>query len=110
MLLRGPVVESERERRVGRGGDEREVDDPPHARRHRRVHRGDVLGDPVGGLGRRDEEEHVGARERGEHSRAVGVAASRHAHLGAFELRGAGGVAHDEALTGGALGQPAGDA
>ena len=31
-------------------------------------------------------------------------------HLGAVELRGTGGVAHDEALAGAALGQPAGDA
>ena len=69
-----------------------------------------MLSDPVGRLGRRNEEEHVGALQRGAQPLPVGVAAGGLVHLGAVELRRTDGVAHDEALAGAALGQPAGDA
>ena len=64
MLLGVEVVAAEREDAVGRGAEERGVDEPAHAGRRGGVDHRAVQRDAVGVLGRRGQEEDVDAVER----------------------------------------------
>ncbi|MGZ4276971.1 MAG: hypothetical protein ACXVFK_09675 [Solirubrobacteraceae bacterium] len=78
-----------------------------HAGGGRGVDRGAVLLDAVGGLGGRDQEQRLRARQRRAQLVARGVAA-RAADLGAGEPRRAGGIAHHQALAEAGGGEPRG--
>ena len=101
------MLASQREGGRGRGRQERQVDDAPHAGRHGGIDGGDVLAHPVGRLAARHQEERLDTLEGAAHL-VAGAVVGGHAHLGAGELRGPRGVAHHEALRVAALRQERG--